>query len=160
MRLSLIMCIGLLVAAAQPASVLGQDGGRAEAVGSVSAGDSVRLDVAGLGQVEGRFVVSNSTTLTLASRGASTQVRLADLERLWVRGRATRNGAVIGSVAGLVVGIVGGLLISGVACDPVDGGDCTAAEVATVTGLLGGAGGAAVGAGIGFAIPVWRLRFP
>ena len=45
-------------------------------------------------------------------------------------------------------------------CEPIDGGDCTAAEVAAVTGLIGGAGGAAVGLGVGFAIPVWRLRFP
>jgi len=123
-------------------------------------GQHVRVDVSQIGRVEGRFLVANGTTLTLARDDVPIQIRLPDIERLWVRGRATRKGAFIGAGVGVLVGIVGGLLISSVACEPIDGGDCTAAEVAAVTGLLGGAGGAVVGAAVGFAIPTWRLRFP
>ena len=160
MRLCVPWCIAFLVVGTPPAGARGQDSGQAAAVGSVSVGDSVRLDASGLGRVEGRFVVSNSTSLTLDNHDGSLRVPFADLERLWIRGRATRKGALIGSVAGVVLGIMGGLLIGGVACEPIDGGDCTAAEVAAVTGLLGGVGGAAIGVGVGFAIPVWSLRFP
>ena len=60
------------------------------------------------------------------------------------RGRHSnaRKGAFIGAGAGILVGIVGGL------------------RWRRSTGLLGGAGGAVVGAAVGFAIPTWRLRFP
>ncbi len=111
-------------------------------------------------RVEGQFVTATATTVTLTSHGVAAEVPLLDLERLWVRQRATGRGALIGAGFGVLVGVVGGLIISSVACEPVDGGDCTAAEVAALTGLLGGAGGAFIGAGIGFVIPVWRLRFP
>jgi hypothetical protein len=158
--MSIGLCVAFLVIATPPSCLCGQGTGLAAAMRSLSAGDSVRLEAAGLGRVEGRFIASNGTAVTLASHAGSLKIPLGDLERLWVRGRATQRGALIGSIAGVVVGIAGGLAISGVACNPVDGGDCTALEVAAVTGLLGGAGGAVVGAGVGFAVPVWRLRFP
>jgi hypothetical protein len=110
--------------------------------------------------VEGQFVAANETIVTLSSHGATAQVPLLDLERLWVRQRATGRGALIGAGVGAVAGVIAGLLISSVACEPVDGGDCTAAEVAAVTGLVGGAGGGLIGAGVGSLIPVWRVRFP
>ena len=161
MRMCVLWCIALLMAGSLPSSLRGQDSGQAAAVRLINADAPVRLDASGLGRVQGRFIGSNSTSLTLSTGGGdSVQVPLADLERLWTRGRATRKGALIGSVGGALLGIVGGLLISEVACNPTDGGDCTAAEVAAATGLLGGVGGAVLGAWVGFAIPVWSLRFP
>jgi len=123
-------------------------------------GQQVRLELTGNLRVEGRFALGSDTSVTLVRHDVPTQVRLPDVERLWVRGRATGRGALIGAGVGALAGILYGLLISEVACEPIDGGDCTAAEVAAVAGLLGGAGGALVGAGVGYAIPIWRLRFP
>lgn len=152
--------VAYLVLAMAPFGVRGQDNTRAVAMRSLSPGDSVRLDGLRLGRVEGRFVNSNAAILTLASGASPLEIPFDAVEHLWVRGRATRKGALIGSLSGLVVGVVGGVLIASVACEPVDGGDCTAAEVAAVTGLLGAAAGTAIGFGVGFAIPEWRLRFP
>jgi len=123
-------------------------------------GQLLRVEGARLGRLEGRFVAVDASTLTLTRDSTPTEIRLPDVERLWVRGRATGRGALIGAGIGIVAGAAYGLLIGSIACEPVDGGDCTSAEVAAVMGLLGGAGGAAVGAGVGYAIPIWRLRFP
>jgi len=126
----------------------------------VKPGQLLRVESAPLGRLEGRFVAMDVSTLTLTRDSTPTEVRLPDIERLWVRGRATGRGALIGAGVGIVAGAAYGLLIGSIACEPVDGGDCTSAEVAAVMGLLGGAGGAAVGAGVGYAIPIWRMRFP
>ena len=86
-------------------------------------------------------------------------IQLPDINRLWVRGRYTKNGAWIGALVGAAFGIWLGMGVAD-ACD-IDGEPCfTRPEGATVGGLMFGAGGAVVGAGIGFAIPTWRLRFP
>jgi hypothetical protein len=150
----------LLLLATLPSGIPGQTADRAGTAGALAAGDSVRLEISGSRRLEGRLIFADPATLTLESLGGSVRVSLPDVERLWVRGRQTRKGAWIGAIAGGVSGIAAGLLISQVACEPVDGGDCTAAEVAAFTGLVGGAGGAALGAGIGFMIPAWHLRFP
>lgn len=143
-----------------PVGAQARDRARRAAAHALEPGQRVRLDVAHTGRVEGRFAFASDTSLTVALEEGTTVVRVPDIERLWVRGRATAKGALIGAGAGVLAGVVFGILISTVACEPVDGGNCTAAEVAALTGLLGGAGGAAVGAGVGFVIPVWRLRFP
>ncbi len=152
--------IALLLIGAAPLVAVAQDGHRAPAIQSLRVGQQVRVDAAQIGRVEGQFVVANDNFLTLNQDAVAVQVRLPDIERLWVRGHATGKGALIGAGAGVLAGVVGGLLLSTVACEPVDGGNCTPAGVAMVTGLLGGTGGTVVGAGIGRAIPVWRLRFP
>jgi len=154
------LAIALLVVLAPHAHAQARDTDRFAAVRSLEVGQHVRLDITRSGRLEGQFAVSSDSSLTLVRHNAPTEVRLPDVERLWVRGRATGRGALIGAGVGAVAGVVYGLLISQVACEPVDGGDCTAAELAAIAGLLGGAGGAVVGAGVGFAVPVWRLRFP
>ncbi len=90
---------------------------------------------------------------------ATTAVGLADIEGLWVGGRATKTGAVVGALAGAVIGAPSGLFIGEVVCnDP----DCRAntVEVVVVLGLGGGGAGALAGAAVGLAIPTWRQRFP
>lgn len=149
-----------LVIAGPPLAAQERDSARVAAVRSLEDGQRVRLDVARLGRLEGRFGFASDTTLTLRGQAEPTVVALRDVERLWTRGRRTGTGALVGAGVGLVAGAIYGFLIGGVACEPVDGGDCTRAEVAAVAGLLGGAAGAAVGAGVGYAVPVWRLRFP
>ena len=150
----------LILVAGSPIVAWAQNADLAAAVRTIDFGEGVRIDAASFGLVEGRFVSANGTALILNSGNEPIQVRLPDIDRLWVRGRATQRGAIFGAGAGVLVGVVGGLLIGSIACEPVDGGDCAKLEVAAVTGLLGGVGGAAIGVGIGFAVPTWRLRFP
>jgi len=153
-------CVVFLLLAALPMGARGQPVSLDAVVHALGAGDAIRLDVSRSGRVEGRFIVATATTLTLTSHDSRVLVPLPDIERLWVQARATRKGAVIGAGVGALIGIVGGLLIGGVACEPVDGGDCTPAQVAATVGILGGGGGAALGAGVGFAFLRWRPRFP
>jgi hypothetical protein len=160
MTLSRIVGLALVLLAGLPIVAYAQSGDLAVAIRTIGFGQDVRIDAAPLGLVQGRFVSADGTTLILNAGNEPIEVRLPDIDQLWVRGRATRRGAILGAGAGVVLGVVGGLLIGSIACEPVDGGDCTRLEVAAVTGLLGGVGGAAVGVGIGFAIPTWRLRFP
>jgi hypothetical protein len=88
-----------------------------------------------------------------------TSVPAADIDSLWVRGRATKTGALLGGLVGAVAGVGAGLFISQVICSTQD---CGVDDAAPVLGLGAGglAGGALVGALIGSAVPKWRLRFP
>ena len=153
----------LLILAASPASVSAQSTDRETAVEAVKAGELVRLDVVRIGRMEGPFLATNDSTFTLTRNGEPAQVQLGDIERLWVRGRSTGKGARIGALVGGVLGIAFGIWVAKTfsicgdyedePCVPTLGG-------AAVGGLVGGAGGGLLGAGIGFAIPTWRLRFP
>ncbi len=154
------LTVALLALVALPAAAQGQDANRRAVVQALKPGQRVRVDLRLVGRLEGTLALRSDTGLSLIQDDAQIHIRLPDVERLWVRGRATGRGALIGGGMGLVAGVIYGLLIGPVACEPVDGGDCTTAEVAAVTGLLGGAGGAVAGAAIGFAVPTWRLRFP
>ena len=150
----------LLILAASPMGVLAQNTDRETAVEALKVGELVRLDVARIGRMEGPFLATNDRTFILAGNGESTQVQLGDIERLWVRGRSTGRGAWIGAAIGLAAGIIIGLDYAGGLCHDDGVTVCTPAEVGAVTGLVFGAGGTVVGAGIGFAIPTWHLRFP
>ncbi len=139
-----------------PLGAQGQDLDRAGVIAALEPGQLLRLDVEGLGRVEGRFLRADEAAITFA---VGEPIPLPDINRLWVRGRYTKNGAWIGALVGIAFGIWIGTVAAD-ACD-IDGEPCfTTAEAAAVGGLLSGAGGAVVGAGIGFAIPTWRLRFP
>ena len=150
----------LLILAASPIGVLAQNTDRESAVEAVKVGESVRLDVARIGRMEGLFLAANDSMFVLARNGESAQVQLGDIERLWVRGRSTGRGAWIGAAVGVVAGVIFGVALGKAFCSDDDGTFCTPAGIGAVTGLLFGAGGTVVGAGIGYAIPTWRLRFP
>ena len=151
--------LAFLILALSSVGAQAQDAGLTSTMQAMTVGQRVRVDVSQVGRLEGRFLVANGATLTLDRDDVPVQLRLPDIERLWVRGRSTRRGALVGALVGVAFGIWIGTEAADV-CD-IDGEPCfTTAEAAAVGGLLSGAGGAVVGAGIGFAIPTWRLRFP
>ena len=142
--------------------VQAQETSRVNATQALEAGQHVRVDVIGIGRVEGRFRTVNGLALTLERDDVPVEVRLPDIERLWTRGRATRRGALIGAGVGVISGIVIWLGFINALCDGYDQ-DCAGAEVAplaAIGGIVVGGGGAVLGLGIGFAIPTWHLRFP
>ena len=140
-----------------PLGAQGQEANREGIIAGLEAGQRVRLDVEGLGRVEGRFLMADEAAITFA---VGEPIRLPDIERLWVRGRSTGRGAWIGAAIGLAAGIIIGLDYAGGVCHDDDGTFCSDAKIAAGSGAAFGAGGAVLGAGIGFAIPTWRLRFP
>lgn len=155
-RALMLVIMALLLA---PALVSAQDGSRLDAV-AISPGQMLRVESARFGRLQGRVIAMSENGLALAAGPSPIKVPLADIDSLWVQRRATGKGALIGGAAGILVGGIYGFFLGEVACEPIDGGDCTRLEVAGVSSLLGGITGALLGAGIGFAIPSWRLRFP
>lgn len=110
MTLALLVLLWPLDAAAQP-----RDSSRVAAVRALTLGQQVRLDVTQLGQMEGQLAFRSDTSLTLLQNAGPTHVRVADVDRLWVRGRATGTGALIGGLVGLTAGAAYGFLIGEVA---------------------------------------------
>jgi len=108
-------------------------------------------------RLEGRYAGTADARLALVTDGGVVHARLGEIDRLWTRGRSTAKGALIGGVGGLVIGATYGALISGVTCAE---SSCTTLGLAAAVGGIGAAGGAAVGALVGLAIPSWKLRFP
>ena len=117
----------------------------------------VRLRTEGT-RVTGRLIALTSGVATLETDSGNRSASLATVDSIWVRGRATRTGAIVGGIAGAVLfGAFVGYVAEGI-CEV----DCDNSflEGALVGGALGLGGGALLGAGIGALIPKWRLRFP
>ncbi|MEO8296109.1 MAG: hypothetical protein ABI613_11390 [Gemmatimonadota bacterium] len=113
----------------------------------------VRFAVPNLGRVQGRVDGPVSGSVTLTSQGQTQTISLGAIDTLWVRGRATRTGAIIGAIAGL-----GGGLLFGALLDALCEYDCGSNATVTV-GALGAITGAGAGAIVGAAIPRWKKVF-
>jgi hypothetical protein len=111
------------------------------------------------GELEGILVSRQESEWQLMTDGEPTQILLRDVERLWVRGRSTRTGALVGLGLGTVLGAAAGWFVGEVICDNPDCQASTAGTIATF-GLVGAGAGAGSGALLGLAIPSWHLRFP
>ena len=114
----------------------------------------VRIQLPELGRVQGTVGSRVSGEMVLESEEGARRVQLAAVDTLWVRGRATKLGAIIGAVLGL-----GGGLLLGALGDGLCEYDCEGNYTLT-GGILGVAIGGATGAVIGTAIPRWRRVFP
>ena len=117
----------------------------------------VRLQLQGT-RVTGRLVALSAGAAQIEEVAGLRSVSLAEVDSVWVRGRATKTGMLVGAVTGAIAaGIFVGLVVSAV-CEV----DCDNAglEGALAGFGIGAVGGALVGAAIGAAIPKWRLRFP
>ncbi len=121
--------------------------------------ERLRLQMAGEGlRLEGRYLgADDDGGLQLTSGERVVRAPLPEIDRLWTRGRSTVKGAAIGGIAGLVGGVLYGAAISEVTCAE---SSCTTLGLMAAVGGLGAAGGAAMGALVGLAIPSWKLRFP
>lgn len=131
---------GLAVALLLTASVGGAQG-QEDVLGSLKSGQTVRVRPLG----GPRFVTELDGSLDAAR-----------VDSLWVRGRATATGALVGAA---VVAPVCFALFARLCTSVGEGQGCS--EWGTVTGvsLMAGAGGALIGAGIGALVPRWRLRY-
>lgn len=101
--------------------------------------------------------VANDTVHLVPQRGSGT-VAIDAIDRVWVRGTATKKGAVAGGVTGAVLGALGFALFSYGVCDAAE---CSVDGSAVLLGLaIGGATGAATGAVVGSMFGQWHLKFP
>ncbi|MEO8201759.1 MAG: hypothetical protein ABI679_14615 [Gemmatimonadota bacterium] len=114
----------------------------------------VRFALPPLGRTTGTVESHSSSEVVLVGNGGRQVISLASIDTLWVRGRATKPGAIVGGVLGLGAGILLGVLAEAL-CEY----DCGHAYVVPIA-LIGTAAGGATGAVIGAAIPRWRKVYP
>jgi hypothetical protein len=114
----------------------------------------VRIQVPDFGRVQGNVGAVTPADLTLVTEEGSRTVHLAAVDTLWVRGRRTKLGAIIGGVVGLGGGVFLGLLAEALCENSCEG------DAVLTLGLLGTGTGALTGAIIGTAFPRWRRVHP
>jgi hypothetical protein len=127
------------------------------AVRTIKPGQTVRIRVHGGDRIESRIRSLRGESLALQLVGDSAAFDVAAIDSLWVRGRATRTGAIAGAaVVGVASVVFWGGLCQGLSDGP---GGCT--EWGRVTGysLVSAGAGALIGAGVGSLVPKWRLRY-
>lgn len=101
--------------------------------------------------------VANDTVHLVPQRGSGT-VAIDAIDRVWVRGTATKKGAVAGGITGAVLGVLSFALFSYGVCDAAE---CSVdGSAALLGGALGGATGAVTGAVVGSMFGQWHLKFP
>jgi hypothetical protein len=161
MKLAALLAAILLVgpdcaSSAQPVDTLRSD--KEAVVAQLRVDDLVRVRSTG-GQFQGTFLGYEWPELRLDTGAQTLVVMLPELDALWVRGRATKRGALLGMLVGVVIGSAAGLYVGEVICDD---SDCQANTLGTIAsfGALGAAGGAASGAMVGLTVPRWHARFP
>jgi hypothetical protein len=141
---------------AQPIDTLRSE--KEKAAAQLRVDDLVRVRSTGR-QFQGTFLGYEWPELRLDTGTQSLVVPLPEVDAIWVRGRATKRGAVLGMLVGVVVGSAAGLYVGEVICDDSDCQANTVGAIATF-GALGAVGGAASGAIVGLTVPRWHALFP
>lgn len=159
--LAVLACLfPLLALAQQPVPSESLAAVRATALVALRPGQVVRIQLYGAGRVQGRFLGSVDDTLLLGDSAAPRRVQVPTVERLWVRGRRTVLGAVVGGTVGAAS--TGGVLylIGAILCGASGGEDCRPGTLALIGAIGGGLGGALMGGAIGTLLPRWERRLP
>ncbi len=143
----LMLGLGISAAAAQSTPV-------EQALGRLTTGDRLKVEVPGAVWV-GTYQRFGAGELLVGRDSVVERLALDRVTGLWVRGRATKIGAIVGAVAGVGAGAFLGLIVANV-CDA----DCPSQATGLAAGgLLGGAAGLGLGAIVGAAIPRWKRIF-
>lgn len=115
----------------------------------------IRLEIPA-GRIEGTYLKTDQDAVLLGN-GEEHRIPLAEVSALWVRGHATRTGAIAGGVFGGLAGAAFLNIISRVVCES---SSCHTAGNTLLGGALGAGGGALLGAAIGAVIPKWHRKYP
>jgi len=142
----------LLVASQLPAQW------RPDPVESLEVGQLIKIRTVNRGIHIGRIGRLTTDTVYLRPQRGSSTVATAAIEELWVRGTATKKGAVIGGVVG---GALGGLLFAFTSYAMCDAAQCGVDSGVAVVGLATGAAfGAITGAVFGAMAGQWHREYP
>ena len=162
--LLLATAVGILapaVASAQLGSTLELED-RQAAVGRVPLGKIIRLRLSDGGRAAGPVLRWNSFAVTLGPymgyAEQDTFVAIQSIDTLWLRGQATRRGAMYGGIAGLAFGVTVGSTAASLC--PTAGGTKACAQGAVTSAVAGLVVGGLLGAVIGSGTPDWRRLHP
>lgn len=114
----------------------------------------VRIEAQGGRRIQGRFDGVSPTGIRVSFDGSGESVDLDQLTAVWVRGRHTKTGAILGGVGGLGLGLFVGYIANAL-CET---DDCGSAYLLAPALFI--PAGALVGAAIGAAVPNWRRIIP
>ena len=160
--LTLAIFLPMPVIARNPTPEKDEGQKRAEAIARLKPGKLIRVHAQNLGEIVGKYRSSNTDSLFISEDMGQRGVPIASIDALWVRGRATKSGAIIGGVG--VFAIVLGLGIVYALAPGSRGSDdwcsddaCT--NVVAVLGVGGVIAGGLVGAGFGTAFTKWHRRY-
>jgi hypothetical protein len=149
--LTVTLMVGL--SAYLDAQTPGDIASREASVEALRTGAWVRVAAAPLGRIEGRVVAHTATELVLSVEEGPSRIPLAGVDTLWVRGKATRTGALVGGLLGTGLGIL-------IATQAVEEGETPGADWVGAFGLGGALVGGSLGAALGSAFPRWDRRYP
>jgi hypothetical protein len=162
--LFLAATLGLLT----PAAVSAQLGSTLEledrqaAVGRVPLGKIIRLRLSDGGRAAGPVLGWSSFAVTLGPymgyAERDTFVAIQSIDTLWLRGQATRRGAIYGGISGLALGVAIGST-AGSLC-PKAGWTRPCTQGALTSAVAGLVVGGLVGAVFGSGTPDWRRLHP
>jgi hypothetical protein len=114
----------------------------------------IRIQVPGMGRLTGNVALRSASELTLMTETDSRAISLGSIDTLWVRGRRTKTGAIVGGILG-----IGGGIFLGALGEALCEYDCEGNYIVGGA-LFGAAAGGAAGAIVGTAIPRWKRVFP
>lgn len=137
-----------------PSTALAQEAERpvarvSSAIFGVPVGATVRVSTLRRGRAEGEFLALDAAAVTLAVRGTSLRVPLAELDTLWTRHRSTGRGILLGAVVSAVA-------LSILACQP----SCDESGVLYPGLFITPLPGIVVGAVVGSRSIRWKRRYP
>ena len=124
--------------------------------GRLKPGQLLRLRSQDGQRVEGRFAVYTPAPPTLQLGMGDTAISVTRIDSLWVRGNASKTGAIVGAFAlGVPSAVFWGALCEGLS----EGTGCDAWGTVAALTAAGAGVGALLGAVIGSASPRWQLRY-
>ncbi|NIP60181.1 MAG: hypothetical protein GWM92_17750 [Gemmatimonadetes bacterium] len=126
----------------------------------LSPGDAVRLTAATVRIDDGTFLGFGREVLRVRDEREEVEVPMREVRSVHVQGRATWEGLWKGAIIGTAMGAAIGVIVDGADCPaPSDCENQYWPRVPIDAGIGLGIG-SAVGAGVGWLFPEWRLVFP
>jgi opacity protein-like surface antigen len=151
-----VTSLGLALAPPATSEPIPKGNDPAQALAQVTPGVPVRIEDRAGRVLEGRYVTTTDGDVVLDE--PAMRIPAASIRKVWVRGRATTTGAVIG---GIVVGLSSALLgaAAGAFCES-DCRDGVVYEYAGIGFVIGAGLGTLTGGLIGASFPKWHRLNP
>jgi len=138
---------------------------RSVALYSLKKGQRIRLEKSARSVIAGKLHALKDDSLLLSAGSTNVMaISILELQTLWVRANAAREGGRVGAILGAIPGAILGGYMAGLANIDCEShcADLTGPRLigGAIGGLMGAAGGMTIGSLIGAAIPQWQRVYP
>jgi hypothetical protein len=150
------MRIGIAVTVLLAAAASGLQAQDHHTFGNLEPSQAVRVKTVGGSRFVTRLGYAPRDSMVGLFARAETPFQAERVDSLWVRGHSVGTGALVGAAVATPLSFAFWWWF----CDALsEGSGCSSWGAVTELALLGGAGGALVGAAIGAVVPKWHLRY-